>query len=126
MSETVNDTTASLVNNEILNIINSLQKEISQMCISKQSKQNSRNGVNRSNFRFLAKQEVKYMIENDIIRPSQAQWTSLLHLLIKKHGSYRICGYSREHISLTVHNSLISVLFLTDIIFPELKISIIF
>ncbi|GBN24924.1 Transposon Ty3-I Gag-Pol polyprotein, partial [Araneus ventricosus] len=40
----------------------------------------------------LAKQEFKFMSENDIIRPSMSPWTSPLHLVSKKDGTFRPCG----------------------------------
>ncbi|GFW09579.1 hypothetical protein TNCV_3996851 [Trichonephila clavipes] len=40
----------------------------------------------------IAKQEFKFMLDNDIIRPSKSPWASPLHLVNKKDGSVRPCG----------------------------------
>ncbi|GBO13878.1 Cadherin-related tumor suppressor [Araneus ventricosus] len=44
----------------------------------------------------LAKQEFKFMLENDIIRPSKSPWTCPLHLISEKDGSLRRCGDYRR------------------------------
>ncbi|GBL83665.1 hypothetical protein AVEN_132596-1 [Araneus ventricosus] len=40
----------------------------------------------------IAKEEFTFMLNNEIIRPSNSQWSSPLHLATKKDGSYRPCG----------------------------------
>ncbi|GBO03278.1 Transposon Ty3-I Gag-Pol polyprotein [Araneus ventricosus] len=44
----------------------------------------------------LAKQEFKFMLENDIIRPSKSSWASPLHLVSKKVGSLQPCEDYRQ------------------------------
>ncbi|UYV82642.1 hypothetical protein LAZ67_22000318 [Cordylochernes scorpioides] len=44
----------------------------------------------------IAKQEFKFMLENDIIRPSKSHWASPLHMVAKKDGSFRLCGDYRQ------------------------------
>ncbi|UYV70029.1 slc25a4 [Cordylochernes scorpioides] len=44
----------------------------------------------------IAKQELKFMLENDIIRPSKSHWASPLHMVAKKDGSFRLCGDYRQ------------------------------
>ncbi|XP_035224491.1 uncharacterized protein K02A2.6-like [Stegodyphus dumicola] len=39
----------------------------------------------------LAKQEFKFMLDNNIIRPSKSQWASPLHLVNKKDGTLKPC-----------------------------------
>ncbi|UYV77009.1 hypothetical protein LAZ67_14002807, partial [Cordylochernes scorpioides] len=44
----------------------------------------------------IAKQEFKFMLENDIIRTSKSHWASPLHMVAKKDGSFRLCGDYRQ------------------------------
>ncbi|GFV05205.1 transposon Tf2-6 polyprotein [Trichonephila clavipes] len=44
----------------------------------------------------IAKHEYKFMLDNDIIRPSKYTWASTLHLVNKKDGSVRPCGDYRR------------------------------
>ncbi|GFX13471.1 hypothetical protein TNCV_2192251 [Trichonephila clavipes] len=44
----------------------------------------------------IAKQEFKFMLDNDILRPSKSPWASTLHLVNKKDGSVRPCGDYRR------------------------------
>ncbi|GBO26452.1 Transposon Ty3-I Gag-Pol polyprotein, partial [Araneus ventricosus] len=44
----------------------------------------------------IAKEEFTFMLNNEIIRPSNSQWSSPLHLATKKDGSYRSCGDYRQ------------------------------
>ncbi|UYV70018.1 hypothetical protein LAZ67_7001483, partial [Cordylochernes scorpioides] len=54
----------------------------------------------------IVKQEFKFMLENNIIRPSKSQWASPLHMVAKKDGSHRICE-GREFVIFTDHRPLI-------------------
>ncbi|GFX77073.1 transposon Tf2-9 polyprotein [Trichonephila clavipes] len=40
----------------------------------------------------IAKQEFKFMLDNDIVRPSKSPWASPLHLVNKKDGSIGPCS----------------------------------
>ncbi|GFS68958.1 transposon Ty3-G Gag-Pol polyprotein [Trichonephila clavipes] len=44
----------------------------------------------------LATQELQFMLDNDIIRPSKSQWASPLHLVNKRDGTLRPCGDYRR------------------------------
>lgn len=50
----------------------------------------------------IAKQEFKFMLENDIIRPSKSPWASPLHLVTKTDGTLRPCGDYRRLNDITV------------------------
>ncbi|GFW23104.1 transposon Tf2-6 polyprotein [Trichonephila clavipes] len=47
----------------------------------------------------IAKQEFKFMLDNDIIRPSKSPWANPLHLVNKKDESVRPCGDYRRFYS---------------------------
>ncbi|GFU21743.1 retrovirus-related Pol polyprotein from transposon 297 [Nephila pilipes] len=44
----------------------------------------------------IAKKEFKFMLDNEIIRPSSSQWDSPLHLTTKKDETIRPCGNYRQ------------------------------
>ncbi|GBM18431.1 hypothetical protein AVEN_66801-1 [Araneus ventricosus] len=44
----------------------------------------------------IAKEESTFMLNNEIIRLSNSQWSSPLHLVTKKDGSYRPCREYRQ------------------------------
>ncbi|GFS91082.1 transposon Ty3-I Gag-Pol polyprotein [Trichonephila clavipes] len=44
----------------------------------------------------IAKQEFKFMLDKDIIRPSKSPWACPLHLVNKKDRSVRACGDYRR------------------------------
>ena len=42
------------------------------------------------------KEEIRYLLDNDFIEPSQSEWTSPCILVTKPDGTYRICtDYSK-------------------------------
>ncbi|GFV57428.1 hypothetical protein TNCV_1608731 [Trichonephila clavipes] len=49
-----------------------------------------------------AKQEFKFMLDNNIVRPSKSPWASPLHLVNKKDGSVRPCGDYRRSNAQTI------------------------
>lgn len=55
-TESVNDSTASFVNNELLSRIASLEQQISQLCVSRQSRPKFRNNENRSRSQSKSRQ----------------------------------------------------------------------
>ncbi|GBO39378.1 Uncharacterized protein K02A2.6 [Araneus ventricosus] len=52
----------------------------------------------------IAKEEFTSMLNNEIIRPSNSQWSSPLHLATEKDGSYRPCGDYRQLNAQTIPN----------------------
>ncbi|UYV61122.1 hypothetical protein LAZ67_1003499 [Cordylochernes scorpioides] len=44
----------------------------------------------------LAKEEFQFMLNNDIIRRSSSQWSSPLHMVLKKNETFRPCGDYRR------------------------------
>lgn len=60
-----------------------------------------------------AKKEFEYLMELGIIRPSKSQWSSALHLVPKKDGSWRCCGDYRQLNNQTIPDRY-NIPFLTD------------
>ena len=56
--------------------------------------------LNPSNQKYL-KEEIKYLLENDFIEPSNSSWSSPCILVPKPDGSYRMCTDYRKVNSVT-------------------------
>jgi Reverse transcriptase (RNA-dependent DNA polymerase)/RNase H-like domain found in reverse transcriptase len=50
----------------------------------------------------IAKEEFRWMLENDIIRASKSQWSNPLHLVAKKDSTWRTCGDYRRLNDVTI------------------------
>lgn len=66
-----------------------------------------------SNKLAAAKKEFEYLLEHGIIRPSKSEWSSALHMVRKKDGTWRCCGDYRQLNKKTIPDRY-NIPFLTD------------